>query len=503
MSQIKSNQFLELALTEIPRLLGQLNRNPSSRSYGSFDRAYWHYRTNDISCARYQEAIYTLALLYFSNFEANVYYRDDKVLEWIRAGLRFTATIQKSNGSFDEWYINEGSYVATAFVTTALSQTLMLFKENNMNLEEVSIISNLIENAANFLIRSKEETVLNQVSGAIFAIALARKDTKNLLEEFLKKQNKEGWWSEYGGPDVGYLTLTISYLEKYRNLTRSNIVDTAIEKAKSFVMNFINPDLTAGGEYMSRNTEYIIPSETLPYVGAIKPEHLDDRYLCYILYNWVKTGLKREPEKIKIPKGENYFEDSGLLRVSNSKYFLVSNARKGGSFRIYTKDKVYYDSGIEVSGFTTGVLDESNDINYQSNNLKSSGVFKKIKEPLMNTKMAIIFKTWQLIFGRLDFLQSLVKNLLRPQMINQAIRSDLSFERLIEHSDDKVVVTDVLRGPFTQDDIVMGVKAAYSAVPSSKYAAVPDIASRLLAPEIETKEEGGSYIIKRIFSIND
>ncbi|MBI2065646.1 MAG: hypothetical protein HYT68_01075, partial [Candidatus Zambryskibacteria bacterium] len=200
MSQIKSNQFLELALTEIPRLLGQLNRNPSSRSYGSFDRAYWHYRTNDISCARYQEAIYTLALLYFSNFEANVYYRDDKVLEWIRAGLRFTATIQKSNGSFDEWYINEGSYVATAFVTTALSQTLMLFKENNMNLEEVSIISNLIENAANFLIRSKEETVLNQVSGAIFAIALARKDTKNLLEEFLKKQNKEGWWSEYGGP---------------------------------------------------------------------------------------------------------------------------------------------------------------------------------------------------------------------------------------------------------------------------------------------------------------
>ncbi|MBI2065516.1 MAG: hypothetical protein HYT68_00385 [Candidatus Zambryskibacteria bacterium] len=181
----------------------------------------------------------------------------------------------------------------------------------------------------------------------------------------------------------------------------------------------------------------------------------------------------------------------------------MSNARKGGSFRIYTKDKVYYDSGIEVSGFTTGVLDESNDINYQSNNLKSSGVFKKIKEPLMNTKMAIIFKTWQLIFGRLDFLQSLVKNLLRPQMINQAIRSDLSFERLIEHSDDKVVVTDVLRGPFTQDDIVMGVKAAYSAVPSSKYAAVPDIASRLLAPEIETKEEGGSYIIKRIFSIND
>ena len=98
MKKVENNKFLEEALSQIPRILGQLNRNPSSRSYGSFDRAYWHYRTNDISSARYQEAVYTLTLLYFSKFEGNDYYKDDKVLEWIRAALYFTSKIQRPNG---------------------------------------------------------------------------------------------------------------------------------------------------------------------------------------------------------------------------------------------------------------------------------------------------------------------------------------------------------------------------------------------------------------------
>src|SRR3989344_966547 len=105
MPQIKSNTFLEEVLDQVPRLLGQLNRNPSSRSYGSFDRAYWHYRTNDISSCRYQEAVYTLALLYCSKFEGNKYYKDTQVLKWIQSALTFTTSIQHKNGSFDEWYI--------------------------------------------------------------------------------------------------------------------------------------------------------------------------------------------------------------------------------------------------------------------------------------------------------------------------------------------------------------------------------------------------------------
>src|SRR3989344_833092 len=282
MSQVKSNPFLEAVLGQIPRLLGQLNRNALSRSYGSFDRAYWHYRTNDISCARYQEAVYTLALLYCVDFEGNRYFRDKRLLEWIKASLRFTAGIQRKNGSFDEWYIHEGSYVATAFLTSAVSQTIALFKKNNISLEEEKLISDVLIKAAEFLVNRNEEAALNQVSGAIFAVAnvgtLYGKEkfigaANRMLDKFLSEQRDEGWWNEYGGPDIGYLSLTINYLEKYSFLLDSSEVSNAISKAKSFVLCFINPDKTAGGEYMSRNTEYLIPSLTLPYFGALVPAH--------------------------------------------------------------------------------------------------------------------------------------------------------------------------------------------------------------------------------------
>ncbi len=502
-----SNEFLREALAQMPRLLGQLNRNPSSLSYGSFDRAFWHYRTNDISCARYQEAVYTLTLLFCSQFEGNEYYRDEKILEWIRAALCFTANLQRSNGSFDEWYVNEGSYVATAFLTSAIGQTILLLKSNDINFAEEILTRNVLKKAADFLLEIKENTVMNQVSGAIFALALAGKDTGHLLEEFLEKQNEEGWWSEYGGPDIGYLSLTISYLEKYRKLTHSTKADAAISKAKKFVETFINPDHTAGGEYMSRNTEYIIPSTSLAYLGAVRPAHLDDRYLCYILYNWIETGIEIAPQPIKVSLGESFFNESSILRVVNKKYYLVSNAKKGGSFRLYSGGKVYFDSGLEINfggeKFSTGILDSANEISFQTGILKTSGSAKKIKEPLLKTHTAIVFKLWQFIFGRIPYLYKFVKDLLRHKMISYSGVSAVPFKRVIEYSPHKVIVTDTVFGVDLKDDIISGVKASYSAVPSSKYAPIPELARNRLSPVLEEKLEGNAYIIKRTFSFND
>lgn len=512
MKKVENNKFLEEALSQIPRILGQLNRNPSSRSYGSFDRAYWHYRTNDISSARYQEAVYTLTLLYFSKFEGNDYYKDDKVLEWIRAALYFTSKIQRPNGSFDEWYVNEGSYVATAFIAAALGQTLMLFRENSFDLKEEVIILRILELAVEFLSQTVEETVLNQVSGAVLAITLVgrlcnREDfttySEKLLEDFLGRQNKEGWWSEYGGPDIGYLSLTVSYLEKYANLTGSKKVVEPIRRARFFVEEFINPDHTAGGEYMSRNTEYIIPSVSLPYLGAVKPINLDDRYLCYILYNWIETGLETNPQATVIRDGESYFSESAILRVANSRYFLVANGKKGGSFRLYIGGKTYYDSGLEINGFSTGILDESNYVDFKSGRLESKGSLKKIKEPLLTTSVMIPFKLWQLLFGRIMFLQKTIKDFLRFRMISYAGGSEVSFRRVIEYSTQEVIVTDSIYGRVLEDDIIFGVKASYNAVPSSKYATIPEIFRRRLSPNLEEKTENDVYVIKRTFYFND
>jgi len=50
-----------------------LNRNISSANYGCFDREFWHYNTADIPCARKQEAVLTLTLLYLIEQEKNKY----------------------------------------------------------------------------------------------------------------------------------------------------------------------------------------------------------------------------------------------------------------------------------------------------------------------------------------------------------------------------------------------------------------------------------------------
>ena len=246
----------------MPRLLSLLNRNPFSKAYGCFDREYWHNTIIDFPCARKQEAVLTLALLY--NKKNTHYYQNKLILEWINAALSFWTKIQNKNGSFNEWFPNENSFVATAFTSYAVSETLLLIG----NIKNKKKIISSLEKAANFLNNVTEEKVLNQSSGAalaLFNIHLLTKKQKykkaaqQKINFLLKNQTKEGWFNEYGGPDIGYLSLTIDYLTKYYKKTKNQKVLDSIKKATSFLVYFLHPNLTVGGSYASRNTEYIIP----------------------------------------------------------------------------------------------------------------------------------------------------------------------------------------------------------------------------------------------------
>ena len=39
--------YIYEALQRIPRLVGMIDKNPFSATYGCFDREFWHYRTID------------------------------------------------------------------------------------------------------------------------------------------------------------------------------------------------------------------------------------------------------------------------------------------------------------------------------------------------------------------------------------------------------------------------------------------------------------------------
>src|SRR3989344_4929582 len=250
MQEIKSNIFLAKSLEQVPRLLSQLNRSPRSGTYGCFDRNYWLLHTSFIPNVRKQEALYTLALLYSHNFDGNIYYQDAQIMEWIRAVVIYTAKIQHREGSFDESFYNERSFVCTSFVLLAILQTFAILPE--VRNEEI------VRGAVKF-VRSDFETVAyNQTAGNILALLLAGEKEAALekLDRFLSAQDSEGWWPEYGGPDFGYLSLTVDYLEQILEITKDERVKGATDKAREFLYNFLHPDFTSGVEYMSRNTEY-------------------------------------------------------------------------------------------------------------------------------------------------------------------------------------------------------------------------------------------------------
>ena len=247
-----------------------------------------------------------------------------------------------------------------------------------------------------------ETLVVNQLAGAVSALnalftitgdTAFRTKAEEKCATVLSLQHTEGWWGEYGGPDAGYLSLTIDYLSRYAERTNDMRVYSAIEKASAFLVRLINPDGTAGGEYLSRNTEYLIPSgflrsaphsETARVISGIiaglcstgkgiTPRSLDDRYICYILYNWLEAGvlwtrLRDVPTSLDMARGRSFFPDAGLCIERNDGYQLFVNLQKGGSLRLYSNGSVLIDSGITVrtdgAGYAGDVLDASTHFSY-------------------------------------------------------------------------------------------------------------------------------------------
>lgn len=504
-----SSLFFAAVLREVPRLLGQIDRNPLSSTYGSCDRAFWLYRTNDISSMRYQEAALTLALLYMTPFEGNEYYGDARTRELANAVIRFACKRQRADGSFDEWYVYEGSFVCTAFVSAALGNAGLVLGQRLDCREELKIA---LRKSGAWLMNHTETMVMNQLAGSMAALAATHEITGDIkyeraakakCEELLKSQTGEGWWYEYGGPDAGYLSLTVDYLSRYNARFPDPRVEGAIERASAFLSHFIHPDGTAGGEYFSRNTEYLIPSgfvRAAPYSpsarylartaagllsrdAGIQPRTLDDRYLCYILYNWIEAGVlwqRLQTHSVDSPKrieaGRVFLPLAGLFVQITDAYRLYGNLRKGGSLRLYARDALLIDSGIAIRHrggiYASNVLDPKTRISFAEDGrtLVSEGRLLSIRALLLSTGRAVIFKALLLTIGRIPLFQVVLKRALRVvSILRPGSRSELRFERSVTLTDRSITIMDTASVALPKDAFFAGKAVLYALVPSSRY----------------------------------
>lgn len=300
--------YKDVVLSQIPRILGFVDREPNSKTFGCFDRYYWHYKLIDFPNARFQEASLLLALLYKNDFAGNIYLGKRKILELAKASISFWHEIQNKEGSFNEVYPNERSFCATSFSTYAITESLLMLGEQQ-NLDSVI-------KAGKWLLKNNNEVVSNQMAAAALALyniyllteeVMFKKGAEEKIMSLIKNQSSEGFYPEYDGYDIGYLSLTLSCLCGY--CLKAN-GDEKLTFSMRNGLKFIKDQINENGKFdyskTSRKTQFLYPyafvvlgseiSKNI-YKGLkenriINPQWLDDRYVIQLTTDYLQTYLE-------------------------------------------------------------------------------------------------------------------------------------------------------------------------------------------------------------------
>lgn len=379
-------------LSQIPRLLSLQDRNEYSRTYGCFNREYWLCRTLDFPSAIAQFGVHSLALAWATPFPENPYYRHPKMLRWTLAGIDYWLKIQKSDGSFDEFYPNERGWAGpTGFLLYVMCHSYRLLGAEFPEAMRPRFLD-AVARAGHFLAKYDEPGVLaNHHAMAILPIYEAYHllgDKKILegfhvrLDDFLAQTREEGWCLEYDGTDLGYLSATVSFLAKLHRLYRDERTEAVCQRAIEFASYFAYPNLHYAGSMGSRQTLHFYPHGFEIYGGEgnalasavaermlrglargalVPPEIQEDRYFLYripeLLESWVDYSERPDPLPPLPDEGRpfsRYWPGAKILArktrdARGRESYTLVNLAKGGvvkHFRLDTNEPVENDCGV-------------------------------------------------------------------------------------------------------------------------------------------------------------
>ena len=381
-----SDALGQVARLWLPRLLTQVCRDPSSPYFGCFDRDWWHYHIRDFPSIILQQGGYTLQLA--SPLVAHGEQREG-LRKLAAAACRFWNVRATRRGAFEEYYPWEQGYPPLAF---SLLAVMKLVAEGVADVAEVRAGAAV---ACRQLQSRFESQAANQQVAGLAALAWCRKVLPELVSETkfeslvvrsLALQTKEGWFEEYGGPDLGYLSVTVDCLWDLFDVTRDERFLTAIDRAVACIKLFTAATPAGSiGMHNSRNTDYLVPyglvraalqrptTESVELVGRLFGSAgdlahffhaVDDRYVCHYigqsLYRTVRL-LEQSPEIPAIEPGDSAGAGQPTERLMASGHFLCQmdggkkllvTLRKGGIFSHYAGSGWVCDFGwmVEAAG---------------------------------------------------------------------------------------------------------------------------------------------------------
>jgi len=259
-----------------PRILTQVCRDPNSAACGSFDRDWWHYRMRDFPSVILQQGAYAIWLAgYLDGFAAC---RGD-LARLAAAGCRFWNTRAVRRGAFEEYYPWERGYAPLAFSTLAV---MKLASAGVISADELRDGAKI---AARQLTQRFESEAANQQVAGLAALAWIGKVFPNLAEpetfsalaqKTLALQTVEGWFMEYGGPDLAYLSIALDCLWDLYDATGEACYIQAAERALAYMAPYVPLFGASIGMHNARNTDYILPYglSRLVVHGAGQSAHL-------------------------------------------------------------------------------------------------------------------------------------------------------------------------------------------------------------------------------------
>jgi len=508
--------YARRALTQIPRLLTRMDRLEVSRTYGCMDRLYWLDRAADFPSSIAQFGVHALALAYAHPYPDNPYYRHPKVLEWVWAGVDFWTRIQKSDGSFDEFYPNERGWAGpTGFLLYVMLDTYRTLKEEMpAGLEERFLKA--VHRAGRYLADWDEVgTLANHHAMSFLPLYEAylvtqdphlERQFERQVAHFLTLCHEEGWCLEYDGADPGYLSATVSFLAKLYKVLPDERLFNVVQKAVEFSSYFVYPNGYYAGTIGSRQTLHFYPhgyeyfADRIPLAGAVAekmlvaldagklvpPEIMSERYHVYRVPELMLSWLDYQPRADNLPPlpyerepFRAWFPGAKMHVEKTERHYVVANLAKGGvvkGFDLANARLTVNDCGLlgELSDgrpVSTVWIGDEFEVAENDGGLSVEGNFYYVASTLMSPWKFIAFRLVMLLFGWQTRVAYELKGLIRRIAITSSKRAPVGFRREITREDGALHVSDTitLKGNLTFRRLKVGDEFPVRYVPQSRY----------------------------------
>ena len=512
-------KYQQFILKALPRILSNLDRDQDSPTYGSFDRHFWLYHLADFSNIILQQNCLTLALVYSNDFAGNIYYQNLQLKEWALAAVRFWSSQQHLDGSFDEYWKNEHSLPPTVFSSFAVSETIRL-----LDVKDQTVISKL-KISCDFLFKNSENFACNQevaATATVYSVYLNTIDSKifNIYQDKLaglsQLQSAEGFFYEQQGADAGYLSVSINYLAWLYQQTKDQSARKMVDKAIEFMSYFVQPDGSVGGEFGSRNTEYLLPAGLLimaaenplalsilhkaeEYFKGYDNFSIDDHYLSHYFgpsYAMAATALESGDLQLKeLPYQKEfvkYFKEAGLAVISQKNLYLIINLQKGGVFKLYANGKLLgNDLGYRIKEKNGKMyFSEFGNLAPQIKIATDNGIrieiiksFTSKKYILLNPAKKFILYILSSIFG-ISF-----RKIIKTKALMDSKESKYVLQRVVEVSGQQVRIVDQIQPNLTNQQLIRHNSQSIKIIPSAKFFQKTELNNKITHSIIENSSK--------------